>query len=499
MIKLERFRLVLAFTSLLIALASPLSLSGQTEKAPQDSVPPELQASDPDVKAYIDSAENLGQDGNYADAFQQLQKALVLCTQKGLLADKALLEAKLAVAYFMQGKLEDWKQQLLSAFEDSKKTENLVLQADTLVALSASAQASGKMDEALDLATRALDLARKSKNFWIQSRCLGELGRLQITMGKPTEARASVEEALRIDRLNQYDWEASHLLYLAWITVGEKSKLDQAIQLASSAREFAIRHNNYGVFMQASTSLAQGYAQKGMLNESIAILERSRDGLSEDGKPLFQRPASYRAAMSLPYSKITFLESMAMAYQAGQRHDEALKSWQELYEVAKTAGVNFAAAEAAHGMADLHRMKKEYAQAITFYSLAAEEWAKVGNAGRRIDALNAEASLLAAQGQGDKAVQIDEEILPLVVSAHNVRLQFIVNLAIAEILQDHGDFARTERALKEAESLVASDLTVTNVEPTLIVELYIRLAALAEKKADPFQQLIALGARPSNQ
>jgi len=257
MIKLERIRLVLAFVSLLVALASPLSLSGQTEKAPQDYVPSELQASDPDVKAYLDSVEKLQQDGNYADGFQQLQKALDLCTQKGLFADKALLEAKLAVAYFVQGKLEDANQQFLNSFADSTKTGNLVLQADTLIALTALAQASGKMDKALGLATRALDLARKSKNFWIQSRCLGELGRLQLVVGKLTEARTSLEEALRIDRLNQYDWEASHLLYLAWITVGEKSTLDQAIQLASSARELAIRHNNYLVFIQASTSLAQ--------------------------------------------------------------------------------------------------------------------------------------------------------------------------------------------------------------------------------------------------
>jgi len=146
MIKLERIRLVLAFVSLLVALASPLSLSGQTEKAPQDYVPSELQASDPDVKAYLDSVEKLQQDGNYADGFQQLQKALDLCTQKGLLADKALLEAKLAVAYFVQGKLEDANQQFLNSFADSTKTGNLVLQADTLIALTALAQASGKMD-----------------------------------------------------------------------------------------------------------------------------------------------------------------------------------------------------------------------------------------------------------------------------------------------------------------------------------------------------------------
>jgi len=492
MIKLERFRLVLAFVSLLMALASPLNLSGQTEKALQDSVPPELQASDPDVKAYIDSAEKLQQDGNYADGFQQLQKALDLCTQKGLLADKALLEAKLAVAYFVQGKLEDANQQFLNSFADSTKTGNLVLQADTLIALTALAQASGKMDKALGLATRALDLARKSKNFWIQSRCLGELGRLQLVVGKLTEARTSLEEALRIDRLNQYDWEASHLLYLAWITVGEKSTLDQAIQLASSARELAIRHNNYLVFIQASTSLAQGYAQKGMLNESIALLERSRDGLSEDGKPLFQRPASYRAALSLLYLKIIFLEAMALAYQAGQRPDEALKSWQELYEVAKTADVNLAAADAAHRMADLYHKKREFAQAITFYSLAAEAWAKGGNAGRRIDALGSEAFMLSQNGQGDKAVYIYEELLSLVKDSKDFRRQFIFNLAIAETTQPKGDTERTARVLQQAESLLSLDLALAGVNPSLVLELYLRLADLHATKNEKVLEVVAL-------
>ena len=34
---------------------------------------------------------------------------------------------------------------------------------------------------------------------WIQSHCLGELGSLQVSVGQSAEARASVEEALRID------------------------------------------------------------------------------------------------------------------------------------------------------------------------------------------------------------------------------------------------------------------------------------------------------------
>jgi CHAT domain-containing protein len=311
-------------------------------------------------------------------------------------------------------------------------------------------------------------------------------------MGKPTEARASVEEALRIDRLNQYKLEAGHVLYLAWITAGEKSKLDQAIQLASSARELAIRHENYLVFMQASTSLAHGYVQKGRLNESISLLERSRDGLSEDGKPLFQHPATYRAAMSLPYPRIVFLEAMALAYKAGQRPDEALKIWQELYEVAKTAGFTLAAAEAAHGIADLYQMKKEFAQAITYYSIAAEAWAKGGNAIRRIDALGSEAFMLSQSGQGDKAVHTYEELLSLVKDSKDFRRQFIFNLAIAETTQPKGDTELTTRVLQQAESLLSPDLTLAGVDPSLVLELYFRLADLYATKNEKVLEVIAL-------
>jgi tetratricopeptide (TPR) repeat protein len=212
---------------------------------------------------------------------------------------------------------------MLGALSDSTKTASLVLQADILVALSSMAQASGNSTEALDIASRAVDLARKSKNLFIQSCALGELGRLQLALGKQTEARNSVEEALRIDRLNQYTWEASHLLYLAWITASDASRLDQPIQLTSSARELAIKHENYIVFMQASESLGQAYVRKGELTQALALLEHSRDGVSEEGKSLFQYPASYRAAMSLPYLKIVFLEALAQAYQAGQRTDDA--------------------------------------------------------------------------------------------------------------------------------------------------------------------------------
>ena len=110
MISLVRFRVVRALLCLLMIITPACGLGGQTPQAGQDYVPPELQASDPAVKAYLDSADKAEKEGNFPDAFQQLQKALDLATRKGFLADKALLEARLGAAYFVEGKLEDAKQ-----------------------------------------------------------------------------------------------------------------------------------------------------------------------------------------------------------------------------------------------------------------------------------------------------------------------------------------------------------------------------------------------------
>jgi CHAT domain-containing protein len=489
----RRFDIVARLSFLLLTMIFPAwTLAQQTTGTPEDYVPVELQASNPEVKAYLDTAEKLSREGNYSASFQQLQKALDLCTSRGFVADKPLIEAKLGVASFVQGKLDDAKEYWVRSLSDSQSVSNLVLQADVLVAISSMAQAAGNPTEALDLITKALDLARKSKNLFIQSRCLGELGRLQLTQGKREEARASVEEALRIDRLNTYKWEASHTLYLAWVTWPDNSNLDQAITLVRSARDLAIKYEDYLTFMQASTSLGQALVQKGKLNEGIAVLERSRVGNSEEGNPLFQRPAAFQAAMSLPYPRVAFLEAMAMAYQTSQRPDDALKSWQELYDVAQSAGFTLAAAEAAFKMAGIYSSKKEPVKAISYYSLAEKDWKAAGNTARRIDALTSEASLLFLQGEGDKSVQIDEELLPLQKSSKNSAGQFITDLAMAEILQPKGALERTAQALKDAESVLSPDLTLPNVEPKLVLELYGRECDLADKQGHPLQALVAL-------
>ena len=485
------FRLILVFVFSLFSLSTEASGQVPPVAPSQRYVPPELQVVDASIRAFLDSSEKSANLGNYRECLASLQKALDLAGKQKSTADKAIVEDKFAVYYFTQGKLEEARIQWINSLSDGITASNLVLQADVLVALSAIQQTSGHLDQGIVTGNQALDLARKSKNLYIQSRVLGELGRLQLLAGKKVEARASIEAALQIDRANKYDWEAGHLLYMASIVASE-SNADKAIELASSARDLAIRNENYLIYIQSALFLGQAYVQKNQTDDGIRILQLARDGVSEQNRPLFQSSDSYKRTASLPYFKLTFLEALAMAYGTGNRPEDALRSCQELYEAATDAGFMLAKAESAHKLADLYKAKKEFRKSIDYYALAAQAWASVGDERRRIDALSMEAPLLFQEGEKDQALQVDEELLPLVRASKNVSAQFITAVAIAEILDGSGRVDRVESALNEAESLVGADVTVPGVEPSLIVELYFRLAALYEKRKDVQRELIAL-------
>src|SRR5258708_18409186 len=126
MIHLRRLPALLA--CLFLAAAYSWSFAQEPSTLPKPYVPRELQASDPQVKAFLDASDKSAEDGNYSEAFQQLQKALDFCLKNRFLGDKALVEARMSVAYFLQGKLEDTKRLQLSSLSDSLKTGNMVLQ-----------------------------------------------------------------------------------------------------------------------------------------------------------------------------------------------------------------------------------------------------------------------------------------------------------------------------------------------------------------------------------
>jgi len=79
--------LAVAYVFLLSPLAIAAAQAAPTT-VPQKYVPPELQVADPDVKAYLDSADKSATIGNDEESLTSLQEALELATKQKSLADK---------------------------------------------------------------------------------------------------------------------------------------------------------------------------------------------------------------------------------------------------------------------------------------------------------------------------------------------------------------------------------------------------------------------------
>ena len=125
----------------------------------------------------------------------------------------------------------------------------------------------------------------------------------------------SVEEALRIDRLNHYSFEPIHLVYAAYSVLSEpKPNLLSAVEQLVSASELAIQKSNYLALVLAQNALGAIYVHNGDLEKGIATLEAIRSGhLLKNGQSV-ELPVTFRAAANLPFVKATLLEALAQGY-----------------------------------------------------------------------------------------------------------------------------------------------------------------------------------------
>ena len=418
----------------LLAWGTMLQAQGATPVY-KDYEPPELQFTDPEIKAVVDSTKSMQQNGEYEAVTRELQNALQLSIRKKLRTDRALLEALLARVSILRGDLTAAKSYLISAEGVASDVGNLVLEAHVLASLSDLARAEHDTQKAYDLGNRAVDLARKSKSLWVQAYCLGELAYLQMSQQELAQARSNLEEALRIDKLNRYEFEARHTLYMALLEFLTGNNLERGITWATSAKDQALKSEDFTYFIQSSTVLARALAQKGQLEQGLATLEEARRGINENGAPLFQHQSAYLKFVSFPLNQVALLEALAGCYASANQTAGALRAWQELFQLGTDNNISLASAEAAHSIADIYQRQKDRPAAIKWYAIAVDEWKNGGNETRQMDAMASEAFLLNQDQQLEKAIQQQKALVSLAKSNGDKRREFIYTLALAETLQ----------------------------------------------------------------
>ena len=476
-----------------LCLVFCLTAYSQEAPVPKPYVPPELQAGDQDVRSLLTSAKSKAEAGEYESAFADSKSALELAEKKGLLGDRAIAEAYVAQGYFASAKLDDSFKYYRASLQHALETSNLVLQADVLVALSALPQLRDNLPEALELLAKATDRANQSKNLYVKARALGELGRLQLASGQIEQGRQSVEDALNIDRVNSYPFEPLHLVYSAYAVLSPpEPDFPKAITLLESARDLAVKNNNYAALVQAQNALGAVYLRTGNVQNGIAIFEATLKGNVLIDDHTLSLGDAFRAATSSPFVKSTMLEALAQGYETAHDADKALKSWNDLYLLSVESNFSVALAESASKMANIYNAAQNLSDALHYYDIAIRTWRSLNNTQQLSQTLIAEGLLLIRSGRGQEAVPLGTEIAQIAGSTQNRPLLFMVDVILAEIYQPSHKFQEARLALEQAIALIRLPKGDSEFDSKQVVEAYTLLADDYKALQLPIKELAAI-------
>src|SRR5438128_5074908 len=355
----------------------PSSANSQNKGSATSGIPPELTAADPELRALLNDENISCKLMNPNETVKRIQKALEIADKRGLVRDRALVETVLGSALIGEGKFDLAFLAFQKALQDSIDIKNEVLEADILLSLASEAQIKGNNQKALDLVSRALTISERNANLYEKARGLGELGRLKLLMGKASEAVNSIDEALNIDRLNGYKFEAMHLVYRSYY-LGLTGNDEKAIASLSEARAKAILTRNAYVFVMAENAYAFGLVRKGKPDEAINELELIKKGDVQTFVPEGKDRDCFTFALGLPVLRILLLEGLSNVLEAANQQEKEIEVWREMLSISHDLGLVPGEAEAEQKIADLEGKLKKTDDAVKDYAIAADLFRKLG-------------------------------------------------------------------------------------------------------------------------
>jgi len=474
-----------------VFLCPHLSTQAQGRGNTDPSIPAELTPADPEIRELLHVGDESCKAADPAAWMEKVEKALQIAEARGLVGDKALVEAYLASTLITQGNLDQAFTIFRKALQDSMDAKREVLEADILISLASEAQMRGNSQEALGLVTRALSLAEKTGNLYGKARALGELGRLNLILGKHDEASRSIDEALNIDRLNGYKFQALHLVYKGYL-LGLAGRDDQAIETMEQARAKALATKDSYSFLLAENSFTFGLARKGKPDEAIRQMDLLLAGdLSEFVHDTGEK-SCLAASLEFPIFRILLLEGFTNVLEAANQKEREINIWQELFSISEKQGILAGQAEAKQKIADLENQLKRTDQALKDYAAAADLYSKLGNDALRDQVQIAEAVLLVNSGRGKEAIPIAEEIASYAKS-HNLRqLEFRAYITLAGVFQQAGEPSKAQAAFEKAISLVHPRPFDEELDNQMIHMAYVSLSDIYRALANVPKELIAI-------
>lgn len=489
----------LRFLLVLCALLNVAWAQGNLQPAAKskfDKLPAELQPTDPEVRSLLEQALADSETGAFDPAISKVEKALAVCTAKGLVADRAIAEASMGQAHFMKGQWKQAEQFERQALQHAIESSNLVLEADILVTLAALPRIEGDLPKALSILSDALDRAKRSRNHLIQSRVLSEMGALRLAMGKPKEARPLLERALEIDEVNDFDSRPLHMVYLAQVTLAESpSSLDSAMQQLEKARDLAVEKENYFALVLSCAELGKVYLGKGQVDKGLSLLENMNAGKAPTSEMVIKNPAAYRATLALPLYRSVVLGYLAFAYRLAKQEDRALHTFSDLYAYAEGAGFVEFEAGAADEIARSNQALGNNEAAIAYFRIAANKLRSLKYEAQLERTLASLADLLMRSGGFDEAGRASQEIVEIADRRNDAFYQFAARVDVARAHYQMKRLADAEKPLIGAELLIPALQSDSKLDHKMVagqvLNLYVSQAQLYMALKRPIEALIA--------
>jgi CHAT domain-containing protein/tetratricopeptide (TPR) repeat protein len=428
---------------------------------------------------------------NPGDLRASIDKALTIAESRGLIRDRALVEATLGSLLIGDGKIEMAFLSFEKALQDSIDSQNEIAEADILISLASEAELKGNKDKALELLTRALTLSNKNASLYEKARALGSIGRLNMLGGKLEEARNSLDEALAIERLNGYTFEAQHLVYKASY-LGLTGHEAQAMEILAQAKSRAIKARDGYAFVSAETTYAFGLVRQGKTDQALAELALVKEGKLDSIAQDANDRECLTNALSLPMLRIILLEGITNALEAANLKDKELDIWRELQAMSRDIGMLAGEAEASQKIANLESQSKRNGEAIRDYAITTELYRKVGNEALVNEAEISESILLVNAGRGTEAVPLVEEILSYARRLSLRELEFRASITLANIYQTSGAIDKARVVLEKATSMIHPGPFDSDIDNKAIHLAYVSLSDIYKQLHLSTKELVSI-------
>ena len=490
----RRTKFALARTAFLLfvcVLLVPQLVIGQEKSTHGANRPVELVAIDPQIRALLADALSSCSQLSINDRIDRLHDALKIADSSGLIRDRALVEANLASAFVSDAKIELAFTTFQRALQDAVDSKNGVLEAEILIALGSEAKVKGNTRQAVDLISKALSISEREGSLYEKSHALGELGIMMLMQGKNEEAARTIDEALSIDRLNAYRFEAIHLVYRATY-LGMAGKLDEAMDSSNQAIAKALTIEDAYSFIMAENAYATGLVQKGKADEAIEDLSLLQQGKLQKFTADAHRQACLVSALELPIFHLTLLEDLANKLDSANHKEQELKVWLESYDYCHDHNVPLGEAEAAGKVGSLYDQLKDTDDALKYYVIAADLYQNLQDEPLLAQVQISESVLLIHANRGKEALVLEQDVATY-AERYNLRSQeFYAYGVLSEIYQPAGDLERARDTLEKALSLVRPGPFDDDLDNRVVLQDYLRLGDVYRASKNPIQELRAV-------